>query len=80
VQQQIRHKLLTLFSCWEKDLIALFHNAQQCRMLSPALTPQSAAAMVIDLYKGVMIRIRVEASTRPDDLLTQTLPQVLFVH
>lgn len=79
-QQKIRQKLLTLFSCWEQDLIALFRDAQQRQLLSSALTPESAATMVIDLYEGVMIRIRVEATTRPYDFLTQTLPQVLFVH
>jgi len=36
--------------------------------------------MVIDLYEGVMVRIRVEATTRHYDFLTQTLPQVHFVH
>ncbi|MXP50152.1 hypothetical protein FD733_14550 [Pantoea sp. Eser] len=77
---KIRRKLLTHFSCWEQDLIALFRDAQQCQLLSPALTPESAAAMVINLYEGVMIRIRVEATTYPYNFLTQTLPQVVFVH
>ncbi|MDW8845036.1 TetR/AcrR family transcriptional regulator [Erwinia sp. MMLR14_017] len=78
--EKIRQKLLALFNRWERDLIDLFREAQLIQTLSPTLTPESAAAMVIHLYEGVMIRIRMEATTSPYDFLIQTLPEIIFVH
>lgn len=77
--EKIRQKLLALFDSWEGDLIDVFREAQLMQMLSPTMTPESAAAMVIYLYEGVMIRIRVEAHSRPYDFLTQTLPEIIFL-
>lgn len=77
--EKIRQKLLALFDSWEGDLIDVFREAQLMQTLSPTMTPESAAAMVIYLYEGVMIRIRVEANSRPYDFLTQTLPEIIFL-
>ena len=77
--EKIRQKLLALFGSWERDLIKLFSDAQYVHTLSPVITPESAAQMVVHIYEGVMIRIRVEASMGPYDFLMQTLPAILFV-
>ncbi|WP_428943089.1 TetR/AcrR family transcriptional regulator [Pantoea sp. FN060301] len=77
--EKIRQRLLALFACWERDLINVFREAQLMQTLSPSMTPEGAAALVINLYEGVMIRIRVEATTRSYDFLTQILPDIIFI-
>lgn len=77
--EEIRQRLTGFFAGWERDLIEVFREAQMNHTLSPLMTPESAAAMVIYLYEGVMIRIRVEGTTLPYDFLTQTLPDIIFV-
>lgn len=77
--EEIRQRLTGFFASWEHDLIEVFREAQMNHTLSPSMTPESAAAMVIYLYEGVMIRIRVEGTTIPYDFLTQTLPDIIFV-
>jgi len=47
--------------------------------LSPPMTPESAAAMIIYLYEAIMIRIRLEGTNSPYDFLTQILPDIIFV-
>lgn len=78
--KKIRQRLVAFFASWERDLIDVFREAQLVQTLSPLMTPESAAAMIIYLYEGVMIRIRVEGTTSPYDFLTQTLPDIIFVH
>ncbi|WBV23242.1 TetR/AcrR family transcriptional regulator [Pantoea piersonii] len=76
--EKIRQKLLAIFTCWERDLINVFNDAQHALALSPVMSPESAAKLVIHSYEGVMIRIRVEGSIHPYDFLMQTLPDILF--
>jgi len=76
--EKIRQKLLSFFSCWERDLINVFNDAQHAQTLSPVMSPESAAKLLIHSYEGVMVRIRIEGSTNPYDFLTQTLPDILF--
>ncbi len=76
--EKIRHKLLTFFTCWERALIKVFNDAQHAQTLSPVMSPESAAQLLIHSYEGVMIRIRVEGSSNPYDFMTQTLPDILF--
>lgn len=73
--EKIRQKLRAIFASWERDLITVFNDAQT---LSPGMTPESAAKLVIHSYEGIMIRIRIEGSTCPYDFLTQVLPDILF--
>lgn len=75
---KIRQKVSTFFSFWESDLLNVFNDAQHAQTLSPVMSPESAAKLVINSYEGVMIRIRVEGSTYPYDFLTQTLPDMIF--
>lgn len=77
--EEIRQRLMAFFARWEHDLTEVFRDAQMSHTLSPSMTPESAAAMVIYLYEGVMIRIRVEGTPLPYDFLTQTLPDIIFV-
>lgn len=76
--EKIRQKLLAIFTSWERDLIDLFNEAQHAQTLSPVMSPESAAKLLIHSYEGVMIRIRIEGNTHPYDFLTQTLPDILF--
>lgn len=76
--EKIRQKLLAIFTSWERDLIDLFNEAQHAQTLSPVMSPESAAKLLIHSYEGVMIRIRIEGNTHPYDFLTQTLPDLLF--
>lgn len=76
--EKIRQKLLEFFNSWERDLINVFNDAQHDQTLSPVMSPESAAKLLIHSYEGVMIRIRIEGSTNPYDFLTQTLPDILF--
>lgn len=76
--EKIRQKLLAIFTSWERDLINLFNEAQHAQTLSPVMSPESAAKLLIHSYEGVMIRIRIEGNTHPYDFLTQTLPDLLF--
>lgn len=75
---KIRQKLLAFFTCWERDLVNVFNDAQHTQTLSPVMSPESAAQLLIHSYEGVMIRIRIEGSTNPYDFMTQTLPDILF--
>lgn len=77
--EKIRQKLLAFFSGWERDLVELFSDAQNAQTLSPLLSPESAAKLVIHTYEGVMIRIRVERNTRSYDFLTGALSDILFI-
>jgi TetR/AcrR family transcriptional repressor of nem operon len=77
--EKIRQKLLAIFTSWERDLINLFNEAQHAQTLSPVMSPESAAKLLIHSYEGVMIRIRIEGNTHPYDFLTQTLPDLLFI-
>lgn len=76
--ETIRQKVSAFFSFWESDLINIFNDAQRAQTLSPVMSPESAAKLVINSYEGVMIRIRVEGSTYPYDFLTQMLPDMIF--
>ncbi|MEN4798230.1 MULTISPECIES: TetR/AcrR family transcriptional regulator [Pantoea] len=76
--EKIRQKLLAIFTSWERDLINLFNEAEHAQTLSPVMSPESAAKLLIHSYEGVMIRIRIEGNTHPYDFLTQTLPDILF--
>lgn len=76
--EKIRQKLLAFFTCWERDLIKVFHDAQHAQTLSAVMSPESASQLLIHSYEGVMVRIRIEGSTNPYDFLTQTLPDILF--
>ncbi|MDF7628189.1 TetR/AcrR family transcriptional regulator [Erwiniaceae bacterium L1_55_4] len=76
--ETIRQKVSAFFSFWESDLINVFNDAQRAQILSPIMSPESAAKLVINSYEGVMIRIRVEGSTYPYDFLTQILPDMIF--
>jgi TetR/AcrR family transcriptional regulator, transcriptional repressor for nem operon len=76
--ETIRQKVSAFFSFWESDLINVFNDAQRAQILSPVMSPESAAKLVINSYEGVMIRIRVEGSTYPYDFLTQILPDMIF--
>ncbi len=76
--EKIRQKLLAFFSCWEGDLINVFNDAQHAQTLSPVLSPESAAKLLIHTYEGVMIGIRTEGNTSSYDFLMQTLPEILF--
>ncbi|AWP35205.1 TetR/AcrR family transcriptional regulator [Pantoea vagans] len=76
--ETIRQKVSAFFSFWESDLINVFNDAQRAQTLSPVMSPESAAKLVINSYEGVMIRIRVEGSTYPYDFLTQMLPEMIF--
>ncbi|MEN4981182.1 TetR/AcrR family transcriptional regulator [Erwinia billingiae] len=78
--EKIRQRLIEFFASWERDLTEVFREAQQLETLSPSMTPESAAAMVIYLYEGAMIRIRVEGDTSHFDFLTQNLPDIIFVN
>jgi len=75
---KIRQKLLAFFTCWERDLINVFKDAQLTQTLSQGMSPESASQLLIHSYEGVMVRIRIERSTAPYDFLTQTLPDILF--
>lgn len=75
---KIQQKLLAFFTCWERDLINVFKDAQHTQTLSPVMSPESASQLLIHSYEGVMVRIRIEGSTAPYDFLTQTLPDILF--
>lgn len=75
---KIRQKLLAFFTCWERDLVNVFNDAQHTQTLSPIMSPESASQLFIHSYEGVMVRIRIEGSTNPYDFLTQTLPDILF--
>ncbi len=75
---KIRQKVSAFFSFWESDLLNVFNDARHAQTLSPVMSPESAAKLVINSYEGVMIRIRVEGSTYPYDFLTQTLPDMIF--
>ncbi|WP_312544937.1 TetR/AcrR family transcriptional regulator [Pantoea eucalypti] len=75
---KIRQKLLAFFTCWERDLINVFKDAQHTQTLSPVMSPESASQLLIHGYEGVMVRIRIEGNTTPYDFLTQTLPDILF--
>lgn len=75
---KIRQKLLAFFTCWERDLVNVFNDAQHTQTLSPMMSPKSASQLLIHSYEGVMVRIRIEGSTNPYDFLTQTLPDILF--
>ncbi|KGT87757.1 TetR/AcrR family transcriptional regulator [Enterobacter cancerogenus] len=76
--ETIRQKVSAFFSFWESDLINIFNDAQLTQTLSPVMSPESAAKLVINSYEGVMIRIRVEGNTYPYDFLTQVLPDMIF--
>ncbi|KTS74813.1 TetR/AcrR family transcriptional regulator [Pantoea stewartii] len=76
--EKMRQKLLAIFSAWERDLINIFTDAQQSQTLSPRMSPESAAMLVIHSYEGVMIRIRIARSLSPYAFLMQTLPDLLF--
>lgn len=76
--EKIRQKLLAIFTSWERDLINLFNEAEHAQTLSPVMSPESAAKLLIHSYEGVMIRIRIEGNTHTYDFLTQTLPDILF--
>lgn len=39
---------------WERDLIVVFNDAQHAQTLSPMMSPESAAKLLIHSYEGVM--------------------------
>lgn len=54
----LRGRLAAAFGSWEQDLAAVIADAQRAGEVDAALDPSEAAAYVIDLYEGAVLRAR----------------------
>lgn len=56
--EDLKARLADVFSSWEADLAALIGEAQQAGEVDAGLDATDAAAYIIDLYEGAVLRAR----------------------